>query len=147
MKYLLTILSLIILTVIQNLSASYINSPATNQLFELIGAPQLVESIIQQGADVNARDQNGYTPLQLASQFGRNETVKILLKHDANTISVTPYGQTALDLAFNQEIRDDIIARNLEDNKKVHQMADIQAHVHHEQPRKPVERESSESII
>ena len=54
MKYLLTILSLIILTVIQNLSASYINSPATNQLFELIGAPQLVESIIQQGADVNA---------------------------------------------------------------------------------------------
>ena len=37
------------------------------------------------GIDVNARDGEGFTPLQVASKFGRDEVATLLVEHGADT--------------------------------------------------------------
>jgi ankyrin repeat protein len=56
----------------------------------------LVEEI---GADVNARDHNGYTPLHHAAARGDNELILYLVSRGADVTAVSRSGQTTIDLA------------------------------------------------
>ncbi|MCD4785853.1 MAG: ankyrin repeat domain-containing protein [Candidatus Eremiobacteraeota bacterium] len=42
-----------------------------------------VETLIEKGADLDAKDRNGDTPLKMAEKFGQKKLVKILKKHGA----------------------------------------------------------------
>ncbi len=56
----------------------------------------LVEEL---GADVNARDFNGYTALHHAAARGDNELIKYLVAHGADVTVVSRKGQTTVDMA------------------------------------------------
>jgi ankyrin repeat protein len=56
----------------------------------------LVEEL---GADVNARDHNGYTPLHHAASRGDNELIHYLVDHGADVTAVSRAGQTTADMA------------------------------------------------
>jgi len=56
----------------------------------------LVEEL---GADVNARDHNGYTPLHHAASRGDNELIKYLVSKGADVQAVSRTGQTTVDMA------------------------------------------------
>jgi hypothetical protein len=56
----------------------------------------LVEEL---GADVNARDHNGYTPLHHAASRGDNELIKYLVSKGADVKAVSRSGQTTVDMA------------------------------------------------
>ena len=50
-------------------------------------------------ADVNARDNNGYTPLHHAASRGDNEMILYLVAHGADVKAVSRRGQTVVDMA------------------------------------------------
>jgi ankyrin repeat protein len=56
----------------------------------------LVEEL---GADVNARDHNGYTPLHHAAARGDNELIRYLVSKAADATAVARSGQTTADMA------------------------------------------------
>ncbi len=56
----------------------------------------LVEEL---GADVNARDFNGYTPLHHAASRGDDEMIQYLVDHGADVSVVSRRGQTTADMA------------------------------------------------
>ncbi len=56
----------------------------------------LVEEL---GADVNARDHNGYTPLHHAAARGDNELIQYLVSKGADPTAIARSGQTTADMA------------------------------------------------
>ena len=75
--------------------------------FELVGTgtPQSVQAAINQGADVNARDMYGRTPLMLATEYNQNpEVIITLLDAGADVNARDNYVETPLMWAarFNQ---------------------------------------------
>jgi ankyrin repeat protein len=59
-----------------------------------------VEALLNAGADVNAQDDEGFTALMEASQFGHEDAVMVLLRAEGiNVDSKERYGWTALMLA------------------------------------------------
>jgi uncharacterized protein len=56
----------------------------------------LVETL---GADVNARDYGGFTPLHFAAARGDNELIKYLVSKGADIKAVARNGQTTADMA------------------------------------------------
>jgi hypothetical protein len=55
--------------------------------------------LIERGADVNAKDKDGRTPLHSAAFYGHVEVVRLLLEHGADPNIKNIWGQTAIDLA------------------------------------------------
>jgi len=51
------------------------------------------------GADVNARDGNGYTPLHHAASRGDNTVIQYLLEKGADVMVVSRKGETTVDMA------------------------------------------------
>ena len=49
-----------------------------------LNLPSVILSLLNQGADANAKDKNGYTPLFYAASKNVPETVEVLLKHGAD---------------------------------------------------------------
>jgi len=76
---------------------------------EHTGATQL---LIDYGADVNLKGTNkNVTPLHLVSNKGHINVVKILLNHDADINATDKDGETPLDYAKDDEIKQLLIAR------------------------------------
>ena len=64
-------------------------------------------NIIQEGADINATDEEGMTPLHIAVQEGNVLAVEILLDLDADVNALNNDYQTPFDIAV--ERRDQVI--------------------------------------
>ena len=52
--------------------------------------------MLDKGADKDAKDNDGNTPLIMASQYGYTETVKLLLEYDADKEAKDKYNRTPL---------------------------------------------------
>lgn len=59
----------------------------------------VVEILLENGADVNLPDSRGYTALAVAAMVGEMEIVKLLLEYKADATIKNNEGMTALDLA------------------------------------------------
>ena len=65
------------------------------------GHPEIVNLLLRNSANVNARDSFGRTPLHYASELGQDDSIEMLLSHDANpNISDVKTKKTALLLAI-----------------------------------------------
>lgn len=63
------------------------------------GDVQAIKECLDQGANVNSKDQNGWTPLHRAAFRGRIESVQLLLNYGAKVDLVDDIGYTPLHLA------------------------------------------------
>ena len=59
----------------------------------------LIYLVEEHGADVNARDQGGYTPLHNAASRGDTEMIRYLVERGADVMAVSRRGQTTVDMA------------------------------------------------
>ncbi|MBX7214245.1 MAG: ankyrin repeat domain-containing protein [Thermoflexales bacterium] len=77
------------------------NDMAVQPLHAAVAAGQgaLARALIARGADVNARQQHGFTSLQGAAQNGDVGLIKLLLDHGADASARNDLGKTALDYA------------------------------------------------
>lgn len=64
-----------------------------------VGNVDVIRNCLAEGARVNGRDQNGWTPLHRAAFKGRIESVKVLISHGANIEAVDYTGYTPLHCA------------------------------------------------
>jgi ankyrin repeat protein len=62
----------------------------------------IAQMLVSNGADVNQRQQHGFTPLHAAAQNGDEQTVRLLLENGADRTLRADSQQTALDLALLQ---------------------------------------------
>jgi ankyrin repeat protein len=83
----------------ENQMAVYpINSAAANRNQET--ALQLVQILAANGADVNAAQHSGWTPLHQAAAHGFEHLVEFLLEHSADKSLKSEDGRTAADMAL-----------------------------------------------
>ena len=71
---------------------------AAGQLFQAIqeASPARIEALLSEGADVNARDNNGLTPLMVVAFLGRVDIVRLLLQKGADVNARDLQGEGAL---------------------------------------------------
>uniref|UniRef100_A0A6B2E9M9 Putative gtpase activating protein n=1 Tax=Phlebotomus kandelakii TaxID=1109342 RepID=A0A6B2E9M9_9DIPT len=65
----------------------------------LSGSVMACEFLLLNGADINAKDRNGYTPLHLATEKGGTAQAYLLLKNRAKYDIMTAEGKQAIDIA------------------------------------------------
>jgi uncharacterized protein len=83
-----------------------VNQPSANDLrvtplhsaCAIVSYP-LTQLLLDNGADVNARQQGGLTPLHAAAHHGATELVRLLIENGADINAKTDAGETALSLA------------------------------------------------
>lgn len=63
------------------------------------GFTNTIEVCLAKGADINAPDPVGTTPLMAAAQMGHSQAVKLLLAKGADPSKANRFGKTALDVA------------------------------------------------
>jgi ankyrin repeat protein len=61
--------------------------------------PAMKYLVEEHGADVNARDENGYTAVHHAAARGDNELIRYLVEQGADVTGVSRRGQTTVDMA------------------------------------------------
>ena len=77
----------------------------------LLGQTETVELLIQEHANVCAKNRDGATPLHAAAFLGRTETVDLLIQKGADVNAKTSNGETPLDSsAANWEITQFVVA-------------------------------------
>lgn len=74
----------------------------SDQIYQLINAACLgdideISRLIAHGADINAADYDGRTPLHLAASEGRKDAVAFLVSRNANRMAKDRWGATPLD--------------------------------------------------
>lgn len=72
-----------------------------NELFDACQDHDLnrVKAALAAGADVNARDAQGQTPLHFSAMQGKTETVKVLLDHRADPTIADAFDRTSESMA------------------------------------------------
>jgi ankyrin repeat protein len=78
------------------------------------GCKEIVEMLLQAGADIEHRNDQGENALISAAQEGHKEIVQILLDAGANINQENADGETALDLAIRLKQKKDVINLLLE---------------------------------
>jgi uncharacterized protein len=68
------------------------------------GQPEIVAELVKRGADVNAKQQRGYTALHAAILNRDLETIRILVTNGADCGSADDRGQTPKDLARKENV-------------------------------------------
>jgi uncharacterized protein len=63
------------------------------------GSVSIARRLVEAGADVDAPQEGGFTPLHEASSSGQLELARLLLEHGANVEARADDGRTALDMA------------------------------------------------
>nr|XP_022906858.1 myotrophin [Onthophagus taurus] len=74
------------------------------------GQTDVIEYLINNGANVNAKDKHGITALLAAIWEGHKDCVKLLLAKGATKEGVAPDGKNYIDSAENNEIKQLLIA-------------------------------------
>ena len=57
---------------------------------------RVAQLLLERGADVNTRRKDCWTPLHMASRFGKFDIAKILIDHSAEVDAVDDFGKTPL---------------------------------------------------
>ena len=65
---------------------------------------EIVRQLVTDGADVNAKDDDGFTPLIDAAEAGNIQIVRLLLRHGADVHAKAAAGITALNSAREQDV-------------------------------------------
>jgi len=69
------------------------------------GQKEVLEYLVRHGADINATDKYGITPLLSAIYEGHTDCVKLLLSKGAKKVGKAPDGSSYLDCAEKEDIR------------------------------------------
>ena len=99
--------------ILDHMSPKQIDSPGADNFTHLSsaaceGREGIVLKLLEKGADINSLDGDGWSPLQVASYFGKIDIVRTLLKHEPKLEidSKDPKGETALLKASAQNHKD-----------------------------------------
>ena len=66
-----------------------------------LGNSNIIKIMLEkEGADVDARNESGWTPLHTAANYGRVEAIKVLLEAGAKVNAEDTFGKPPLDLAM-----------------------------------------------
>jgi len=65
---------------------------------------EVVRMLLENGAQINARDSNGMTPLHAAADWHTSVVIRELLQHGADLLAVDDYGHTPFDRASTNNI-------------------------------------------
>jgi ankyrin repeat protein len=78
-----------------------------DELFTAAWSGDLIkaQTALENGADPNAEDNDGRTPLHIAAYKGHVKIVKLLLEHGANPRIADNEGRIPLDYTYNSAIR------------------------------------------
>ncbi|CAG5096951.1 Similar to ANK3: Ankyrin-3 (Homo sapiens) [Cotesia congregata] len=96
-----TVSSLINQGALINTSCDYDNEPKSCTVLHLAarnGNKATLEILLKEGADVQARNEDGETPLHIAVTKGNIEAVELLVQHGADVHSVSPKWETGFTL-------------------------------------------------
>lgn len=74
------------------------------------GTTKIAETLLDLGADIEARDKKGETPLRRAVNCGRFEIVRLLISRGADPMSRDNKGQTVLSVARDTKIREVLVS-------------------------------------
>lgn len=70
------------------------------------GNTNIINMLLENGADINYTTDYGMTALMMAASFNQFEAAKVLLENNADTSITDEYGRTALDLAKLEDYKD-----------------------------------------
>ncbi|GAB9462774.1 Ankyrin repeat-containing protein [Globisporangium polare] len=82
------------------------------------GDLEAVKTFLAEGGDVNAKDENGYTPLQAAVSYSHAELVVFLLQNGATVMLGDNENDTALHVCEKVEIAKILLAHGAELNAR-----------------------------
>jgi ankyrin repeat protein len=83
-----------------------------------LGSIEAVKQHLAAGADVNAKDEDGYTPLYAVAGGGHKEIAVLLIANGADVNAKNKYGETPLHYAATKEIAELLIAKGADVNAK-----------------------------
>lgn len=77
----------------------FLHSQTHNKLFL-----DMAQTALKDGADINQANEDGETPLHLATRLENKDAFRFLIKNGANRFARTKNGETIADLCYQQTI-------------------------------------------
>lgn len=94
---------------VHQVSHNPLKNQALHACVTLGNSPESIELLLEAGANVNATQAGGYTPLLQAAAAGKKEVVRLLVEHGADRRIACDQGKTAADYA-RERGHDEVIA-------------------------------------